>query len=113
MIFDRNGKKEVVALLGAGSMSTAIVRRIAAGRTILLEPGRYDLSEWIDRTWETQGEAWNASHPYVRLQECYDGVEAVFTGLDGLALAARSGGSADVELTVLPRYASRTAPGSR
>ena len=36
MIFDRNEKKEVVALLGAGSMGTAIVRRVAAGRTILL-----------------------------------------------------------------------------
>ena len=31
MIFDRNEKKQVVALLGAGSMGTAIVRRIAAG----------------------------------------------------------------------------------
>jgi NAD(P)-dependent dehydrogenase (short-subunit alcohol dehydrogenase family) len=36
MIFDRNEDKEVVALLGAGSMGTAIVRRIAAGRRILL-----------------------------------------------------------------------------
>ncbi|MDO4995237.1 MAG: SDR family oxidoreductase [Bacteroidales bacterium] len=36
MIFDRNEKKEVVVLLGAGSMGTAIVRRIAAGKTILL-----------------------------------------------------------------------------
>ena len=36
MIFDRNGKKEVIALLGAGSMGIAIVRRIAAGRKILL-----------------------------------------------------------------------------
>ena len=36
MIFDRNKKKEVIALLGAGSMGTAIVRRIAAGRKILL-----------------------------------------------------------------------------
>ena len=36
MIFDRNKKKEVIALLGAGSMGTAIVRRIAAGRKVLL-----------------------------------------------------------------------------
>ena len=36
MIFDRNEKKEVIALLGAGSMGTAIVRRIAAGCRILL-----------------------------------------------------------------------------
>ncbi|MBQ3335065.1 MAG: SDR family oxidoreductase [Eubacteriaceae bacterium] len=36
MIFDRNDKKDVIALLGAGSMGTAIVRRIAAGKKILL-----------------------------------------------------------------------------
>jgi NAD(P)-dependent dehydrogenase (short-subunit alcohol dehydrogenase family) len=36
MEFDRNDNKEVIALLGAGSMGTAIVRRIAAGRKILL-----------------------------------------------------------------------------
>ena len=36
MIFDRNEKKQMVALLGAGSMGTAIVRRIAAGKKILL-----------------------------------------------------------------------------
>ena len=36
MIFDRNNEKQVVALLGAGSMGTAIVRRIVAGKKILL-----------------------------------------------------------------------------
>ena len=35
MIFDRNDSKEVIALLGAGSMGCAIVRRIASGRKIL------------------------------------------------------------------------------
>ena len=36
MFFDRNESKEVIALLGAGSMGTAIIRRFAAGRKILL-----------------------------------------------------------------------------
>ncbi len=36
MIFDRNEKKAVIALMGAGSMGTAIVRRIASGKKILL-----------------------------------------------------------------------------
>ena len=34
MYFDRNENKEVIALLGAGSMGTAIIRRFAAGRMI-------------------------------------------------------------------------------
>ena len=36
MNFDSNENKEVIALLGAGSMGTAIARRFAAGRIILL-----------------------------------------------------------------------------
>ena len=36
MIFDRKENKDVIALLGAGSMGCAFVRRIAAGRKILL-----------------------------------------------------------------------------
>lgn len=36
MIFDRNANKEVIALLGAGAMGTAIARRFMAGRIILL-----------------------------------------------------------------------------
>ena len=36
MYFDRNENKEVIALLGAGSMGTSIIRRFAAGRKILL-----------------------------------------------------------------------------
>ena len=36
MVFDRNENKEVIALLGAGSMGTAIVRKIVAGRKLLL-----------------------------------------------------------------------------
>lgn len=35
MIFNRNETTEVIALLGAGSMGTAIIRRFAAGRKIL------------------------------------------------------------------------------
>ena len=36
MFFDRNENREVIALLGAGSMGTNIARRFAAGRVILL-----------------------------------------------------------------------------
>ncbi len=36
MEFNRNESKPVIALLGAGAMGTAIVRRIAANKTILL-----------------------------------------------------------------------------
>ena len=36
MILDRNENKDVAVLLGAGSMGMAILRRVAAGKKILL-----------------------------------------------------------------------------
>lgn len=36
MVFDRNENKQVIALLGAGSMGCVIVKRIAAGKKIFL-----------------------------------------------------------------------------
>lgn len=36
MIFDRNKNKELIVVLGAGAMGTAIARRFASGRKILL-----------------------------------------------------------------------------
>ena len=35
MVFDRNENKKVAVLLGAGSMGTAILRRVCAGMTLL------------------------------------------------------------------------------
>ena len=46
MIFDRNEKKEVIALLGAGSMGTAIVRRRETDRRRSKDTaGRYQRKE--------------------------------------------------------------------
>ena len=36
MIIDRNENKEVIALLGAGGMGVAIIKKFAAGKKILL-----------------------------------------------------------------------------
>ena len=55
MIFDRNEKKEVIALLGAGSMGTAITRRIAAGRKILLGDVSEENLERVSRDFRYSG----------------------------------------------------------
>ena len=57
MIFDRNESKEVIALLGAGSMGTAIVRRIAAGRTVLLGDVSEDNLERAKKDFQYSGYA--------------------------------------------------------
>lgn len=55
MIFDRNEKKEVIALLGAGCMGTAIVRRIAAGRKVLLGDISEKNLEQVSRDFQYSG----------------------------------------------------------
>ena len=72
---------------------------------IFLEPGMYNLTEWIERTWTEEGESWNMRHPYVRLQPCYDGVEAAIVGANGLSLFGTGENRGVTELVVTPRYA--------
>lgn len=55
MIFDRNEQKEVIALLGAGCMGTAIVRKIAAGRKILLGDISEKNLEQVSRDFQYSG----------------------------------------------------------
>ena len=77
---------------------------IAPGAVICLQPGYYDLGAWITETWET-GSDWNSHHPYVRLQECYDGIEAVIRGADGLTILGLGRDRSETELVVEARYA--------
>ncbi len=79
---------------------------IQPGAVIFVEPGMYNLSTWIDRTWAEEGESWNAAHPFVRLQPCYDGVEAVIVGANGLSLIGLGQNRGETELVIQPRYAS-------
>lgn len=79
---------------------------IRPGAVICLQPGRYDLGAWIAETWAAEGENWNSHHPFVRLQECYDGVEAVIRDADGLSILGLGQSRADTELIVEARYAN-------
>ena len=57
MIFDRNEHRDVIALLGAGSMGSAIVRRIAAGKTVLLGDVSEENLERVSRDFRYSGYA--------------------------------------------------------
>lgn len=78
---------------------------IRPGAAIFVQPGRYDLSAWIDETWREEGSAWNDRHPFVRMQECYDGVEIVITGADGLSIMGLGAAREETELVATPRFA--------
>ena len=82
-----------------------LLEAIRPGAEIVLTPGRYDLSAYIDGIWEQEGETWNSRHEYVQLQDCYDGAEILVRGVDGLSITGQSDTGAQ-ELVIEPRYAT-------
>ena len=81
----------------------ALLEAIAPHTGILLKPGYYNMSEYIEYVWAREGERWNEKHPYVQLRNCYDGVEVVIRRVDGLSICGDNKNL--TEIVVDPRYA--------
>ena len=64
-----------------------------------------DLTAYLQEVWDTEGEAWNDAHPYVRIADCYDGLELVIYDVDGLALVGSFDETRNGHICVEPRYA--------
>lgn len=78
---------------------------IAPGTTIILAPGYYNLSEYTEEIWKEEGEAWNQTHPYVQLRECYDGgIEVVVCNVNELFVTGDLESEIVTELVVETRY---------
>ena len=58
---------------------------------VLLEPGYYDLSTYVDNI---DVDEWNEAHSYVKLENTYDGVEVIIYNVNNLYLSAND----DVEM---------------
>ena len=80
-----------------------LLEAISPHTEILLKPGYYNMSEYLEHVWEQEGESWNKQHPYVQLQKCYDGVEVLIRRVDGLSIRGDSENL--TEIVVEPRYA--------
>ena len=82
------------------------IEAIKPGAKIVIKPGRYDLSTYMEKVWSEKGAAWNAEHEYVRLEQEFDGVELVIMNIDGLEISGGSEDRSDTEIVVEPRYAA-------
>ncbi|MBE6914384.1 MAG: right-handed parallel beta-helix repeat-containing protein [Ruminococcaceae bacterium] len=82
-----------------------MIENIAPDTQILLAPGRYNLSDALAALYAREGERFNESREFVRIDEEYDGPELVITGVSGLSIASESGSAADTEIVTDPRYA--------
>ena len=72
---------------------------------IVLKPGYYNLSEYIEDIWNSEGDKWNEAHKYVKLAECYDGVEVIIERADNISIKG-GGVASDTEIVTEPRYAA-------
>ena len=82
-----------------------LLEAIKPGADITIKSGYYNLSEYIEEIWDGEGVKWNESHRYVKLMECYDGVEIVVERTDGISIRG-GGAAADTEIVTDPRYAA-------
>ena len=83
-----------------------MIENIAPDTQILLAPGRYNLSDTLTTLYAREGGHFNESREFVRIDEAYDGLELVITGVSGLSIASESGSSADTEIVTDPRHAN-------
>ncbi len=64
-----------------------LVEAVGPAAKIVVLPGRYDLTEYLERDPETADrDAWNQSHPYMQIQEVYDGAELVIRDVPDLCI---------------------------
>ena len=88
------------------SSTEEFLEAIAPGTTIFVEPGYYNMSEYLEEVYTWKGYDWNEEHPYVKLEYCYDGVEVVIKNADDLTIMGDTERLADTEIVVEPRYAA-------
>lgn len=85
----------------------ALIEAIAPDTTIIVEPGYYNLSEYMEKQRQLAGfDDWNEAHPYVDLRDEFDGVELVIQDVSNLKIIGGTDSCADTEIVVEPRYAS-------
>lgn len=99
---DSSDSEEVIRV----SSTEEFLEAIAPGVTIFVEPGYYNMSEYLEEVCKRKGYDWNEEHPYVKLQDCYDGVEVVIQNTDDLTITGDVESLSQTEIVVEPRYAA-------
>ena len=83
-----------------------LVAAIAPNTAILVEPGYYNMSEYLQEMWAQSDAGWDPVqlHRYAYLEPGFDGAGLVIQSVDNLSIFGR-GASAETELVIEPRYA--------
>ena len=83
-----------------------LVAAVAPDTAILVEPGDYNLSGYLQSVWEEKDGGWDpvTLQQYVMIEPGFDGVTLIVKGADRLSIFGR-GAAEETELVVEPRYA--------
>ncbi len=85
----------------------SFLEAIEPGARIKIEPGYYNLSEYLVGAPAFAGyDTWNENHKYVKIRSQYDGPELVIQDAEGLIIEGGSDNAADTEIVIDPRYAA-------
>ena len=82
------------------SDTEGLIKAIGPGREIFLDPGVYNLTEWVKSAGSDTG------NPYVKLDLVNDGYEIVIHDVRNLSIREGQPGNGSVEIVVEPRYAN-------
>lgn len=83
-----------------------LLEAITPGATILLEPGEYNLTDYINEVYEKKGTKWNERHDYIDIAEVFDGLEVILDGLYQVSITGLGDEPTDTSIIVDPRYAA-------
>lgn len=85
------------------SSAEELLDAIAPNRVIILEPGVYNLSEYIGSA-DFDMQEFNGAHQYVQAEDCFDGAEIVISASE-LTISGRPGQREETLIVTEPRYA--------
>ena len=84
-----------------------LIEAIAPQTAIVVEPGRYDLTEFLaDFPSEQDCDRWNEAHEYAKIYSTFDGQELVVENVEGLSITGGADDPAATEIVTQPRYAT-------
>lgn len=71
---------------------------------IIIKPGYYNLSEYLEEAWKNEGEIWNEEHKYLNIEERFDGVDLTIKNVENITISGGSVNPKDTHIVITPRY---------
>lgn len=83
------------------------IEAVGPGAVILVEPGEYNISEYLNKVEKEEGiDSWNSRHSCMQIEDVFDGWEISFYYADGMSIIGKGDDRSKVHFITDPRYAA-------